>query len=207
MAKTGAPRGRPPAVTRETLQDAAFELFLEQGYEPTTVEQIANRAGVARSTFFNHFTAKSDVFWIELDDATALLEHELAQQLTADRHTVPGSPAAIDGLDGVRRAITAVGETWSPQSVPFVLTQYPLIGSVHELRASALSRLTQHATLIAGALEQTGRDAAESRVIAFAVVAASVAAATNWALAGSSGGGLADHLDAAVAPVLAGFTR
>lgn len=199
MAKIPASRGRPPAVSREMLQDAAFELFLEQGYENTTVEHIANRAGVGRSTFFNHFAAKSDVFWIELDDAAEILERELARQM-ADT-----TVSAADGLERVRRAITALGETWGPESVPFVLTQYSLIGSVHDLQSSAVARLTQHATLIGGFLEHSGQDADRARVIAFAVVAASVAAASNWARAGTARGPLSGYVDAAISPILAGF--
>jgi AcrR family transcriptional regulator len=38
-------RGRPPTSSREILQDAAFELFLENSYPKTTVDQIAQRAG------------------------------------------------------------------------------------------------------------------------------------------------------------------
>ena len=200
MAKDPAPRGRPVLASRAMLQEAAFELFLEQGYEHTTVEQIATRAGVGRSTFFNHFTGKADVFWIELDDAAAILEGELARQLAG-----AGLRSPIDGLDCVHRAIAAVGSTWGPQSVPFVLTQLPLIGSVNDLQASAVSRLTTHTSLISGFLEQTGHSAARARVIAYAVIAASVAAATNWASAGSTRGDLVDHVDAAVSPILAGF--
>ena len=60
------------------LADAAAELFLEQGYGRTTVDQIAARAGVSRATFFNYFPAKSDVMWLELDAAVAALPELLA---------------------------------------------------------------------------------------------------------------------------------
>ena len=49
------------------LQEAAFELFLENSYAGTSIEQITQRAGVSRNTFFNYFKAKSDVFWVDLD--------------------------------------------------------------------------------------------------------------------------------------------
>ena len=49
--------GRPRASSRETLAEAACELFLEQGYEATSVVDIAQRAGVSRSSFFNYFSS------------------------------------------------------------------------------------------------------------------------------------------------------
>jgi TetR/AcrR family transcriptional regulator, cholesterol catabolism regulator len=46
---------------RDRLYDAAVTLFREQGYEHTTVDQIAQRAGVAKGTFFNYFPTKDAV--------------------------------------------------------------------------------------------------------------------------------------------------
>jgi AcrR family transcriptional regulator len=46
---------------RERLVLAAVDLFIEQGYDDTTVAQIAERAGVTRSTFFRHFSDKREV--------------------------------------------------------------------------------------------------------------------------------------------------
>ncbi|MGB4138172.1 MAG: TetR/AcrR family transcriptional regulator, partial [Microbacterium sp.] len=59
--------GRPRSSSRETLAEAACELFLEQGYESTSIADIARRAGVSRSSFFNYFASKSDVLWSGLD--------------------------------------------------------------------------------------------------------------------------------------------
>jgi AcrR family transcriptional regulator len=48
---------------KERLIEAAFALFAEQGYEQTTVDQIAERAGVSRMTFFRAFPSKEDVIF------------------------------------------------------------------------------------------------------------------------------------------------
>ena len=45
------------------LEDAATELFLEQGYQNISIDEIARRAGISRATFFNYCTTKSDVLW------------------------------------------------------------------------------------------------------------------------------------------------
>ena len=46
---------------RERLVRAALDLFAEQGYDDTTVVQIAERAGLTKSTFFRHFPDKREV--------------------------------------------------------------------------------------------------------------------------------------------------
>ena len=66
--------GRPKASSRETLAEAACELFLEQGFEATSIADITSRAGVSRSSFFNYFASKSDVLWAGLDERLTSLE-------------------------------------------------------------------------------------------------------------------------------------
>ena len=48
---------------RERLETAALDLFVENGYEETTVSQIADRAGLNRATFFRHFADKREVLF------------------------------------------------------------------------------------------------------------------------------------------------
>jgi AcrR family transcriptional regulator len=49
-------------VTREAIEDAAFELFMEQGYHATSMRQIADRAELALGGIYNHFSGKEDIF-------------------------------------------------------------------------------------------------------------------------------------------------
>lgn len=69
--------------TRQRMADAAFALFEEQGYDATTVDQIVERAGVSRSTFFRAFGSKEEVIFPRHDDLqakiTARLESGTAQ--------------------------------------------------------------------------------------------------------------------------------
>src|SRR3954470_9714960 len=53
--------GRWEPGARERLVVAAVDLFTEQGYDATTVAQIAERAGVTKSTFFRHFPDKREL--------------------------------------------------------------------------------------------------------------------------------------------------
>src|SRR3982074_1927337 len=55
------PRWEPGSTER--MQMAALELFAEQGFEKTTANEIAARAGVTRRTFFRHFSDKREVLF------------------------------------------------------------------------------------------------------------------------------------------------
>ena len=54
-------RDRQKIALRQELYDTALALFAEQGFDATTVQQITERAGVAKGTFFNHFPSKEHV--------------------------------------------------------------------------------------------------------------------------------------------------
>ncbi|MET7488734.1 helix-turn-helix domain-containing protein [Streptomyces sp. NPDC005538] len=62
-------RERQRATVRAEITTAAMELFLADGFEATTVDQIAEAAGVSRSSFFRHFPAKEDVVLESIADA------------------------------------------------------------------------------------------------------------------------------------------
>ena len=49
-------------VTRLAIEDAAMELFLEQGYAATSMRQIADKAGLALGGIYNHFASKDEIF-------------------------------------------------------------------------------------------------------------------------------------------------
>lgn len=49
-------------TTRLSIEDAAMELFMEQGYHATSMRQIAERAGLALGGIYNHFTSKDEIF-------------------------------------------------------------------------------------------------------------------------------------------------
>jgi mycofactocin system transcriptional regulator len=59
--------GRPPTTTRAEIEQVAFGLFDEQGFDATTVDDIATAAGIGRRTFFRYFASKNDVVWGEFD--------------------------------------------------------------------------------------------------------------------------------------------
>ena len=48
--------------TRQAIEEAAYQLFLEQGYSATSMRQIAERAGIALGGIYNHFAGKDEIF-------------------------------------------------------------------------------------------------------------------------------------------------
>ena len=160
--------GRPRASSRQLIEDAAAELFIERGYAATTVEAISQRAGASRATFFNYFEAKSDLLWLEVDAAVTRLR------------ATGGS-----GYPALRAALTREA---GAMPVPLVLTQSELIGSEAEVTASGLLRVA--------ALASTCNAFLDDRLAAGVVASAVADAWLGWARAGVGRGALADRVDA-----------
>jgi AcrR family transcriptional regulator len=80
------------AATRERIDRAAADAFLERWYDDVTIAEVARRAGVSGQTVLNHFGTKEGLF--------AAVHVRLGEELRARRHTpAPGDvPAAIDAL-------------------------------------------------------------------------------------------------------------
>lgn len=89
-------QGRPAVTSREELELVALELFAERGFDSTTVDEVAEAAGIGRRTFFRYFASKNDVVW---GDFEAALEHFRAELATI--------PADVPLMDGLREAVIA----------------------------------------------------------------------------------------------------
>ncbi|RZS64664.1 TetR family transcriptional regulator [Agromyces ramosus] len=59
--------GRAPSTTHADLSHTALRLFMERGFDATTVDEIAREAGIGRRTFFRYFPSKNDVPWGDFD--------------------------------------------------------------------------------------------------------------------------------------------
>ena len=97
--------GRWQPNARGRLQEAALELFLEHGFEQTTVAEIAERAGLTERTFFRHFADKREVLF---DGAAALTEVLVSAVAHAGEQATPFEAAAEGVVEPVRRFRTVV---------------------------------------------------------------------------------------------------
>ena len=77
MAAVQSLRDRNRTATRARITDAAMALFLKQGFEATTVDDIAAAAAISRRSFFNHFASKDDVVTAWQDGTQAFLAAEV----------------------------------------------------------------------------------------------------------------------------------
>lgn len=115
------PRWEPNAADR--LIEAALDLFAEQGYDTTTVVQIAQRAGLTKSTFFRHFRDKREV----------LFGGETMTGLLAEGITT--AAADVAPLDAVAHALQLVGtEVFTPDRRRFTARRAAVIDAHPELQ-------------------------------------------------------------------------
>jgi len=86
--------GRPLSTSRAALERAAFELFAERGFEQTSVDDIADAAGIGRRTFFRYYPSKNDLVWGDFN-------HELSRMQALLDACDPTMPL----MEAVRRAV------------------------------------------------------------------------------------------------------
>jgi AcrR family transcriptional regulator len=129
----------------ERLVVAALELFEERGYEHTTVIEIAERAGLTKSTFFRHFQDKREVLYGG-DTMAGLLVDAIA-----------AAPATATPFEAVAHALAAVGrEAFTPARREFSARRRAVIATNPELQErEALKSLGLTASM-ADALKRRG---------------------------------------------------
>ncbi|MGH2893561.1 MAG: TetR family transcriptional regulator, partial [Solirubrobacteraceae bacterium] len=71
-------RGRPPRTSHDQLAGTALTLFVRDGFEETTLDDIATAVGVGRRTLFRYFSSKNDLVWGNFDGVLERLRAELA---------------------------------------------------------------------------------------------------------------------------------
>jgi AcrR family transcriptional regulator len=90
-------RERKKEQTRRAIEDAAFRLFAERGFQATTVADIAEAADVAPRTFFAYFPSKEDVLFADFDETSEALAARLRDRLPGET-TFDALRAWITGL-------------------------------------------------------------------------------------------------------------
>ena len=175
-AEASTRRGRPPGTSRRELELIALRLFTDQGFDSTTIEQIAAEAGVSKRTFFRYFSSKASVLWSEFDHEVDVIRTALAEV-----------PAGVPMMDAIRRAVVAANH-YGRQDVPELRMRMNLIGNVPALQSSAAIHY----------------DAWERAISDFAAARTGQPADTLYPLAVGRAD-LTFYLDAALAALAAGF--
>ncbi len=147
---------------RERLVVAAVDLFSEQGYDATTVTQIAQRAGVTRSTFFRHFSDKREVLVAGQETLSRLLAEGIAD--------APASASPLDAVAaGLERASSEMGRV-NRELGPRLKAAIAASTELQErdaLKSVGLAAAITAALLARGVPDPTAQLAAEMGVLAF----------------------------------------
>ncbi len=153
-------RERKKLKTRRSIQEHALRLFLDQGYDATTVEQIAEAAEVSPSTFFRYFPTKEDT--ILTDEYDPMIVESLRTQ-----------PAELSPGEAMRAMLHEIVGAMYAGDQQRILDRSRFMLSVPSLRARQREQMEEAREIIGGALaERTGRapDDFEIRAFAAAVI-------------------------------------
>jgi AcrR family transcriptional regulator len=149
---------------RERLADAALDLFVENGFEETTVAQIADRAGMNRATFFRHFADKREVLFGGEDVLAGLFGE-----------AIRAAPPAATPTECLQAALLAAEAEMTPQLRAAAARRRAVVAANSELQERGLLKHARITHAMTAALRERGTDelaarlGAEMGMLAFSV--------------------------------------
>jgi AcrR family transcriptional regulator len=155
---------------RERLERAALALFTEHGYDATTVAQIADRAGLTKSTFFRHFADKREVLFGGQDFLTGVFSDAIL--------TAPPSATVAACLAA---ALEASAAAFTPERHDLAPQRRAIIAAHSDLQERELLKRARLAAVMADALRARGADETTARLAAEIGVLAFSTAYARWA--------------------------
>jgi AcrR family transcriptional regulator len=187
-------RERKKARTRAALQEHALRLFREQGYDATTIEQIADAAEVSPATVYRYFPTKPDlVIYDDLD------------QLMIDAYRA--QPAGLAPLESLRAAIVDGFGGLLGEALEVQRDRERLIRSEPELRAAMLDEFTRTLREIAELIsERADRPPGDNVVLSLAGAVLGVTMAVWFGTEGDDDlGRFIERLDSGLRMLESGF--
>ncbi|MFC4036679.1 TetR/AcrR family transcriptional regulator [Streptomyces polygonati] len=154
---------------RERLESAALDLFVENGYEETTVAQIADRAGLNRATFFRHFADKREVLFGGED---------LLADLFAEGIRTAPPDATLTGC--LHAAFASSGVAMTPQQRAKAAQRVQVLRANTEVQERGLLKHTRITNSISTALRERGADDLTARLGAQVAMLAFSIAVERW---------------------------
>lgn len=164
-------RGRPRSTTHAEMAKVALDLFARNGFEATTVEDIAATIHVGRRTLFRYFPSKNDIVWGDFDLVLQRLRHHLDE-------STPDEPV----MQAIARSVVA-SNSYPDDELPDLRIRIRLITSVPALQGHSMVRYAEWREVVAEyAAERLGLAPGDlvPTVIAHAVLATSMAAFVSW---------------------------
>lgn len=195
MQRVTTRRGRPPATSHQDIEQVALDLFAREGFEETTVEDIAAAAGVHRRTMFRYFSSKNDIVWGDFD-------------LVMDRfrrHLDEGKPS--EPLMKVLSRAAVLSNTYPAEQLPELRIRMTLITTVPSLQAHSMLRYEAWCKVVAEfAAARLGHrpDDLVPLALGRAALGASMAAFGRWVEHPEES--LEENLEQAYALLRTGFT-
>ena len=186
--------GRRPVTTRSHLAELALAMFVDRGFEGTTVEDIAAVAGIGRRTFFRYFASKNDVVWGDFDAGLVALQEELAAT-PPDVATYDALVAAVLQFNRLDEEVETVHRR-----------RMDLILHVPALQAHSTLRYAAWRAVIAEFVASRRHEpvaAAVPQLVAHTVLAATVAGYEQWLA--TPGGDLSSLLEQSLRRLGAGL--
>ena len=154
------------------LQQAAFELFAERGYDAVTTAEIAERAGLTKRSFFNHFADKREVLF----GGSERLPAAVVEAIEVAPVSLGALPTAIHGLQ-------AGADAFMESRRPAVAQRDAIVAAHPELRERELMKRAALAEAIAEALLRRDGDARSSTITARAAILVWQIAMERWTAA------------------------
>lgn len=137
-------RERKKQKTREALIDTAYRLFVEKGFEETTIEEICAAVEVSPRTFFRYFSSKEAVVFLDQD-----LENQIIRETLSNRQF------AEDDISLIIRALRATASV-SLKNLPRALRLYQLVMKTPSLRGKTLEIMLEAEEIIVEGLAPRG---------------------------------------------------
>ena len=154
---------------RERLETAALGLFAENGYEQTTVAQIADRAGLNRATFFRHFADKREVLFGGED---------VLAELFANAIRAASTDATL--TECLQAAFAAAEVAMTPQQRAKAAQRVLVVAANSELQERGLLKHARIAGSMSAALRERGIDELSARLAAEVGMLAFTIAVERW---------------------------
>ncbi|WP_128646010.1 mycofactocin system transcriptional regulator [Rhodococcus sp. BS-15] len=197
MARSAKPSnrvGRRPSTTLGELSDIGIELFSSKGFEETSVDDIADAAGIARRTFFRYFPSKNAVPWGDFDS-----------QLAALRAHLDDLPENIGLADGLRSALVQFNSFPEEEAAVHRQRMSLILGNPALQSYSMVMYEGWRAVIAEYVAARTASDPTDHfpRTVGWMVLGVAISAYEQWLTEDRSN--LAELLTAGIAPLQSGL--